>query len=329
MQRYLVGTKRAGDVVTGAPPRKKRKKLGKTRPVSTQVEAGIYEWCLDRLDPEHPLFHTSYFGQVVRCGLSAQAAFEARRKQHLTAAKCTSKELGLKWAIQAFGVDAFTVRLLETARLPKVEAHAWANAREIALIAEHGGIMRDRDPEAPVRQTFNLTKGGQGDPTAMWQSIEARSEMQWQRVKPYLEAFFAKSRHLRMPQSYVAPDGFRLGGVVSRIRTNGAFVKGRPERIAWLEERGWVASERDAKWKDIQLYLQAFFDDPKNRHLRVPQNYIAPDGFRLGRVVHHIRCTSCFVKGRLERIAWLKEHGFKMHMKDAVEDAARWAALEA
>jgi len=327
MQRYLVGAK--GDA-TRSPPRKKLK-LGKTRSVATQVDAVIYEWCLDRIEADHPLFHTSYFGQVVRTGVSAQEAFAARSKAHLCEARRTPKELGLKWAIQAFGADAFTVRLLETTRLPKVEAREWANAREMALIAEHGGIMRDRDPEAPVRQTFNLTKGGQGDPAAVWQALEARSEMQWQRAKPYLQAFFdaPENGHLRVPTSYVALDKFPLGQLVSNIRSQGCFVKDHPERLAWLEERGWVANERDAKWEDVQAYLQGFFDAPENGHLRVPQRYVALDKFPLGKMVHGIRCQGAFVKGHPERLAWLKERGFQMHARDPVKNAARWAALEA
>ena len=315
MQRYLVGAK--GDA-TRAPPRKKLK-LGKTPSVATQVDAVIYEWCLDRIEADHPLFHTSYFGQVVRTGVSAQEAFKARTKAHVRESKATPKELGLKWAIQEFGADAFTVRLLETTRLSKVEAQEWANAREIALIAEHGGIMRDRDPEVPVRQTFNLTKGGQGDPAAVWQALEARFEIKWQRAKLYLQDYFAdpENGHLRVPKSYVAPDGFRLGQVVSNIRSNGAFVKGHPERLAWLEARGWVASERDAMWEDAQAYLQAFFDDPENGHLRVPTSYVALDGFRLGQLVHTIRNQGIYVKGHPDRLAWLKERGWVANVFDA------------
>ena len=140
------------------------------------VHAAIYEWCLDRIEPEHPLFHISYFGQVVRSGVSAQEAVDARTKEHMRASARNPKDLGLHWAIGAFGVDAFTVRVVEIARLPRLQAMAWADARERALIAEHGGVMRDREPDAPVRQTLNLTNGGQGDPRMIWQSIDGMSQ---------------------------------------------------------------------------------------------------------------------------------------------------------
>ena len=251
-----------------------------------------------------------------------------------------------------------------------------------------------------MRQTFNLTKGGKGDPAAVWQALEARSEMLWQRAKlyledyfadpengdlrvpnsyvapdgfrlgrlvssirskgcfvkghpdrlawlkergwaaneldakwedvqPYLQDYFADEGDLRVPQSYVSPDGFRLGQLVSSIRSQGIYVKGHPDRLAWLEEKGWVASERDAKWEDVQMYFEAFFNDPKNGHLRVPISYVALDGFPLGKRVIKIRSQGYFVKGHPDRLAWLKERGFQMHARDPVKNAARWAALEA
>ena len=215
---------------TGAPP---------------LINAVIYEWCLDRIDPDHPLFGTSYFGQVVRAGLTTQKAFEERTTEHKNEAARDPKDVGLHWAIQAFGFNAFTVRVLETKCLPPVEARAWANAREIALIAEHGGVMRDREPDTPIRQTFNLTRGGQGDPKAVWDAIEARSGVKWRKAQFYLQKYYDEKKHLRVPQSYVTPDGFALGVVVSHIRSLHIYVKGHPERLAWLKERGFKMHARD------------------------------------------------------------------------------------
>ena len=302
---------------TGAPP---------------LINAVIYQWCLDHIDPDHPLFQTSYFGQTVRAGLTTQEAFNARTAAHKSEAARDPKDVGIHWAIQAFGFDAFTVRVLETKCLPPVEARAWANAREIALIAEHGGVMRDREPDTPIRQTFNLQQGGQGDPKAVWDAIEARSGVKWRKAQFYLQEYYdgpGEKKHLRVPESYKAPDGFALGKVVHSIRSQHHYVKGHPERLAWLQERGWVANERDAKWEDVQSYLQEYYDGPgEKKHLRVPQSYKAPDdGFALGVVVDSIRQRHVYVKGHPERLAWLKERGFKMHARDPVKDAERWKAL--
>ena len=294
---------------TGAPP---------------LINAVIYEWCLDRIDPDHPLFQISYFGQIVRADLTTEQALHARTKEHKNAAARDPKDVGLHWAIQAFGADAFTVRVLETKCLPPVEARAWANAREIALIAEHGGVMRDREPDTPIRQTFNLTRGGQGDPKAMWEGLEALSGVKWRKVQQYLQKYYDEKKHLRVPESYVTPDGFALGVMVHSIRSQHHYVKGHPERLAWLQERGWVASERDAKWKDVQDYLQEYYDGPgEKKHLRVPQSYKAPDGFAVGKVVNWIRSKHIYVKGHPERLAWLQERGWVANERDA-----KWEELQ-
>ena len=89
------------------------------------------------------------------------------------------------------------------------------------------------------------------------------------------------------------------GQLVDSIRAHDCYVKYNPERFAWLQERGWVVSERDAK-EDAQPYLQAYYDEHNN--LRVPQSYKAPDGFNLGHLVASIRSSGCYVKGHPERL---------------------------
>ena len=149
------------------------------------TNAVIYEWCLDRIDPDHPLFQISYFGQIVRAGLTTQQAFNKRTKEHKNKAARDPKDVGLHWAIQAFGADAFTVRVLETKCMPPVEARAWANAREIALMADDG-VMRDCEPDTPIRQTFNLQHGGQGNPKAVG-TPSSTVGVKWRKAQFYAE----------------------------------------------------------------------------------------------------------------------------------------------
>ena len=151
-------------------------------------------------------------------------------------------------------------------------------------------------------------------------------DAKWEDVQRYLQAFYDDRKHLRVPQSYVTPDGVPLGRTVSHIRSRHGYVEDHPDRLAWLKERGWVENELDAKWEDVQRYLQAFYDDRK--HLRVPTAYVTPDGVALGKTVSKIRSRHDYVEGHPERLAWLKERGFKMHARNAAEDAKRWAALE-
>ena len=168
----------------------------------------------------------------------------------------------------------------------------------------------------PERRTWLQERG--------W--VENELDAKWEDVQRYLGAYFDKNGDLRVPQSYTVPDGFPLGQLVSNIRSQHDYIKGHPERRTWLQERGWVENELDAKWEDVQRYLQAYFD--KKGDLRVPRSYTVPDGFPLGQLVSHIRSRHDYIKGHPERRTWLKAHGFKMHARNAVEDAKRWVALE-
>ena len=200
-----------------------------------EVDALIYEWILDRVDPEHTLFNTSYFGQVVRTGYTWQEMLHKRTQDHISAARREPKELGLHWAIRVFGADAFTVRMVETTRLPRVEAMKWANEREMALIDENGGIMRDCDPSAPMHQTFNLTSGGQGNnPHKVWEGIRAISRKKLMNVWPKLEAYYQKHQHLRAPHR--DPD---VGNIVHHIRVIKCFLW-HADFKAWLDDRHFV-----------------------------------------------------------------------------------------
>ena len=129
--------------------------------------------------------------------------------------------------------------------------------------------MQDQEPEKPILQTFNLTAGGRGDPRALWQSLDARSAVKWAAAQRYLQAYYdiPGNAHLRVPQSYRSPpddtypNGYPLGQTVSNIRTHNDFVTGRPERVAWLEERGFKMHMRDPT-KDAEAWARLKVRDP-------------------------------------------------------------------
>ena len=106
------------------------------------VHAGLYEWVLNKIDSDHPLYGVSYVGQVVRAHMSLQQAFEKRTAEEVAYSKKNPKYLGLYWAIQTFGVDAFTVQTEWRAQCPRCsEARAhrgnaqkpWATNNFISL----------------------------------------------------------------------------------------------------------------------------------------------------------------------------------------------------
>lgn len=281
------------------------------------VHAAIYMWRLDRVDPEHPLFGTPYIGQVVKHGVDAEMAVEKRRREHLADATRKRKAIGLHWAILEFGEAAFTVSIVETRHLPRLEAMEWANAREVALIDHYGGMMRDREPSAPIRQTFNLTRGGQGDAAVVCDNIQALSKARWQHVQKKLQEYFDTYGNLRVPQSYVTADGVQLGKLVNNIRTQDHFIRDHEDRRVWLQQRGWVANELDARWDIAMSHLQTYYE--QHGHLRVPKSHVM-DNYKLGQLVHSMRTQGDNLPP--ERMSWLKERGWVASESDAMwEDA--------
>jgi hypothetical protein len=266
--------------------------------VEQSTNALIYEWTLDLIDPEH----------------TCQEMFEARKREHINDARSKPKELGLHWAIRVFGVGAFTVRMVDTTRLPRVQAMEWANEREIALIAEHGGVMRDCEPSKPMHQTFNLTSGGQGIPHWVWEALQASSRKKLMKVWPKFRAYYEAQGHLRVPISDTV-----LGTNVLNIRSRKTFL-GHADFKAWLDERGFVYEVPRAHLEEeVWPKFRAYYDE--HGHLRVPIS--DPD---LGEIVHCIRKRNAFMS-HADFKAWLYECGFKMHATDATKNAERWAAV--
>ena len=61
------------------------------------------------------------------------------------------KDIGLIHCLDLHGSEAFDDQIVECKRGPRAEVQVWANEREIALIAEHGGPLRD--PSVRCKQT--------------------------------------------------------------------------------------------------------------------------------------------------------------------------------
>lgn len=289
------------------------------------VHGVIYKWCLDGVDADHHLYGIVYIGQVVRVGAtSAEEALRMRTQGHVADATRNPKDLGLHWAIRVFGADAFTVTILETECLPRIEAMEWADKREQFHIAENGGVLKD--PDQKCKQTLNLTRGGQGNPRARWESVQALSMRRWTKLKEELETYYADNTNLRVPRNHVTKKGTRLGKIVNSIRSHRTHVSGHPERLAWLEAHGWVWNEHDAMWMDVKEELETYYNE--NTNLRVPQDHVTEKGMRLGYIVNYIRSRRHYVSGHPERLAWLRARGFRMHARNAVLDAQRWEEVE-
>ena len=285
------------------------------------IESGVYKWTFDNpehIHVDHPLFGIKYFGQVARKKGTAIEQCDARWYEERVEANKKDKEVGLMYMIRTFGYEAATRRIIETFKGPILEARNWANARESALIAEHGGPLRDVDRR--LRQTLNLTDGGQGDAVKKWYAIEAISQKRWNKYKKLLQAFYDREGDINVPTAHVE-DGVALGSIVSSMRVQGCFLTGHPEREEWVRAHGWVDNARDERWERVKQLLQAFYD--REGHLNVPQAHVE-DGEKLGQIVRSMRGTRAdFLGGHPEREAWVRERGWVDNANDE-----RWERVQ-
>ena len=93
--------------------------------------------------------------------------------------KCFS-DLEVLETITEVAVPILQSTMMATADLPRCKAHARANEREKALIAEKG-TWRARDAHRPTEQTLNEQAGGQGDEWARIRSQVLAEE--WKAVR--------------------------------------------------------------------------------------------------------------------------------------------------
>ena len=211
----------------------------------------MYETHLEHVDPEEPLWRVPYFGQVVRSG-TADENFAARKREHENDAAREEKDIGLHAVIDPFGRDALEWRIVSSQSGRRTAMQTLANAEEIRLIDEHGGVLRDMDKK--LTQTLNLTKGGQGDARAVWAGIDARRRRKLTKFKAEMEAYVEEYGSALVSQAFVTAEKYPLGERLKGFR-QGEMRKGLPEEEkinAWAQALpGWAwAAKQTTEYRD-------------------------------------------------------------------------------
>ncbi|WP_102411416.1 Helicase associated domain protein [Beduinella massiliensis] len=118
-----------------------------------------------------------------------------------------------------------------------------------------------------------------------------RMELAWENGYAHAKQFYDKNGDLRVKDSYVCEDGYRLGSWLNMLRQ---IRKGNRKgdlltqvRIAQLDEIGMVWDFREESWQQGYLAAALYYRD--NGHLNVPVDYVTTDGFRLGGWIFEIR----------------------------------------
>jgi hypothetical protein len=283
----------------------------------------IYKWTFT--PPfEHVLANCSYIGQT-------HQTLKNRTMQHKNDSKRNNTELGLHalWKQYPYD-DHWDISVIEEKEFTNIQdACKWMNEREIELIDEYGGILKDMDRK--VKQTLNLTRGGQGDPRKKYESILARSRKRLNKIWPAFEQFYEKNKHLRIPQDHVEiVDGRKenLGITVSNIRNRSDFLHYEKFKL-WLDTHGFVYDEHRAHLElDVWPAFEQFYE--REKHLRIPQDHVEiVDGrdVTLGITVNSIRSRGFFLHHEKFKL-WLDTHGFVYDENRAHLELDVWPALE-
>ena len=161
------------------------------------------------------------------------------------------KRIGLLHELKAHGPEAFDNEVVEWKRGPRSEVQAWADEREVALIAEHGGPLRD--PSVRCKQTLNLDKGGKRG--CSFEAKDALRTAAWLTFQDEMDEYVECHGTALVPIVYVnSESGYKLGMQLRNVR-QGMLWRGHPdeaERIEWLEALprwAWNAKETD-EWRE-------------------------------------------------------------------------------
>ena len=121
-------------------------------------------------------------------------------------------------------------------------------------------------------------------------------EESWEDGFRMLEEFVAERGNARVPTTYVAPNGYKLGDWVDRQRgmqLGQRLDLSRATRLSGLPGWSWERKKGSKKnaldWEEAFIRLIDFRE--REGHVLVPQHYLSADGFRLGSWVKYQRKT--------------------------------------
>ena len=175
------------------------------------------------------------------------------------------------------------------------------------------GLSDDLEPERVIEQAAALLG------FRVLSSVLKGIETSWLWWYQQLKHFKAENKHVFVPSSHRTVHGFPLGNWVSKQRVAKGKGKLSAERVAQLDELGFVWDPLDEMWAAAFQQLQQY--KVEHGDVLVSQQYKTADGFLLGRWVDRQRLAKGKGKLSAERFAQLDELGFVWDPLDEM-----WAA---
>ena len=209
-----------------------------------------------------------------------------------------------------------------------MSAGEWMNQREITLIQENGGILKNMD--AKLKQTLNLTSGGQGDPKKVYECILAKSRKKLNKKWPAFKKFYARENNIQIPRDHkeiINGKEIKLGKIVNGIRTKGCFLQYKDFK-KWLDAHNFVYDERRAHFElEIWPAFEQFYARETHLHiLRHHKEEVNGKEIKLGHIASHIRSHGYFLQYK-DFAMWLWCGCFKMHARNGDKNTVKWNGI--
>ncbi|KNE83340.1 Helicase associated domain protein [Streptomyces xinghaiensis] len=143
-------------------------------------------------------------------------------------------------------------------------------------------------PQMPAKVTVELPPGTSERLLAALTVLTVRQTTSlWWTGYGHARAYYQQHGRLDVPVAHVTADGFRLGRWIHNARQHRRKGWLRTDRIDALDKIGMLWETRSRPWKTFLTELAAFRE--KFGHTLVPQDYVAPSGYRLGSKVNATR----------------------------------------
>jgi hypothetical protein len=140
------------------------------------------------------------------------------------------------------------------------------------------GLWVANQRKARATMTFDHRRRLEALPGWSWQPYSDK----WEEGFAHLKRFCNRKGNCRVPASWKAEDGYRLGVWVSVQRRN--MDRMMPNHRQRLEAvQGWSWNAYSDKWEEGFCHLRTFSE--REGHCRVSQSYKSEDGYRLGQWV--------------------------------------------